>query len=312
MTDEQKNKIVTLEGLQTYHTELTNNTIPGLIPVSSVAGKTGNITLTNSDVGLGNVGNFKAVSTTANQELSNTEKSNARENIGAGVGQITEITMNGSSMGSSGTVDLGTVITSHQDISGKADVATTLAGYGIRDSYTKEEVNQLVTTPNVGYVTVNATSQTIDVTEVLPSTGTPDTIYRVGNWGGSQYDTTTFSEYAWNGTAFVLLAVHSSRIGLPIVLQSESNVVIEPNKINRWSSPISTLNVTFSGNTAGYANEYIIDFICPSNAGTTLTLPSYVIWVNDDELIPEAGMRYQISILDGLAIYAGWEAQNNA
>lgn len=36
-------------------------------------------------------------------------------------GTITGITMNGSSMGTSGVVNLGTVITSHQDISGKLD-----------------------------------------------------------------------------------------------------------------------------------------------------------------------------------------------
>lgn len=41
-------------------------------------------TYTASEVGLGNVGNFKAVSTVASQGLSNTEKSNARANIGAG------------------------------------------------------------------------------------------------------------------------------------------------------------------------------------------------------------------------------------
>lgn len=40
---------------------------------------------TKSDVGLGNVGNFKAVSTVASQELTDTEKSNARANIGAQV-----------------------------------------------------------------------------------------------------------------------------------------------------------------------------------------------------------------------------------
>ncbi len=40
--------------------------------------------VTKSDVGLGNVGNFKAVSTVASQGLSDTEKSNARANIGAG------------------------------------------------------------------------------------------------------------------------------------------------------------------------------------------------------------------------------------
>ena len=36
-----------------------------------------------SEVGLGNVGNFKAVSTVASQGLTDTEKSNARANIGA-------------------------------------------------------------------------------------------------------------------------------------------------------------------------------------------------------------------------------------
>ena len=39
---------------------------------------------TKSDVGLGNVGNFKAVSTEASQGLSSEEQSNARANIGAG------------------------------------------------------------------------------------------------------------------------------------------------------------------------------------------------------------------------------------
>ena len=38
---------------------------------------------TKSDVGLGNVGNFKAVSTVASQGLTDTEKSNARTNISA-------------------------------------------------------------------------------------------------------------------------------------------------------------------------------------------------------------------------------------
>jgi len=43
---------------------------------------------TKSDVGLGNVGNFKAVSTAASQGLTDTEKSNARANIGAGTSSL--------------------------------------------------------------------------------------------------------------------------------------------------------------------------------------------------------------------------------
>ena len=65
---------------------LSSNVIGG---VSSFNGRTGAITpqagdYTASDVGLGNVGNFKAVSTVANQGLTSTEQSNARTNIGAG------------------------------------------------------------------------------------------------------------------------------------------------------------------------------------------------------------------------------------
>lgn len=44
---------------------------------------------TASTVGLGNVGNFKAVSTVASQGLTDTEKSNARANIGAGTSSLT-------------------------------------------------------------------------------------------------------------------------------------------------------------------------------------------------------------------------------
>lgn len=44
-------------------------------------------------------------------------------------GTITGITMNGASKGTSGVVDLGTVITAHQDISGKLDKTTAASTY---------------------------------------------------------------------------------------------------------------------------------------------------------------------------------------
>ena len=56
--------------------------------VSSWAKQSTKPTYTKSEVGLGNVGNFKAVSTVANQGLTDTEKRNARINIGADVIEI--------------------------------------------------------------------------------------------------------------------------------------------------------------------------------------------------------------------------------
>lgn len=58
---------------------------------------------TKSDVGLSNVGNFKAVSTVANQGLTDAEKTNARTNIGAG----TPVSgMKGASSSAAGTAGL--------------------------------------------------------------------------------------------------------------------------------------------------------------------------------------------------------------
>jgi len=62
-------------------------TIPDAIAVKGDAESTyrvGNVNITKANIGLSNVGNFKAVSTVASQGLTDAEKSNARTNIGAG------------------------------------------------------------------------------------------------------------------------------------------------------------------------------------------------------------------------------------
>lgn len=73
------------------------------------------------------------------------------------------------------------------------------------ETYSKEQLNNLITTPEQEYVTVVADDQTTAATDVLPPTGEADTVYRVGNWDGEQYDPTVYSEYAWDGTDYVFL-----------------------------------------------------------------------------------------------------------
>lgn len=76
----------------TKTSELTNDSgfITGDSIVTGVKGssessyRTGNVSISASNIGLGNVGNFKAVSTVASQGLTTTEQANARANIGAG------------------------------------------------------------------------------------------------------------------------------------------------------------------------------------------------------------------------------------
>ena len=56
------------------------------------------------------------------QTLTEEQKAQVRENIGVGEGTVTGVKINGTTKNpSNGVVDLGTVITSHQDISGKQD-----------------------------------------------------------------------------------------------------------------------------------------------------------------------------------------------
>ena len=71
-----------------------NNLQNGQLAVyNSTTGKWENGNVTKSDVGLGNVGNFKAVSTVASQELTSTEQANARANIGAGTATVFILTL---------------------------------------------------------------------------------------------------------------------------------------------------------------------------------------------------------------------------
>ena len=62
---------------------ISGGTVTGIKGSAESDYRTGNVNLTKDNIGLGNVGNFKAVSTSASQGLSSTEKSNARANIEA-------------------------------------------------------------------------------------------------------------------------------------------------------------------------------------------------------------------------------------
>ena len=115
--------------------------------------------------------------------------------------------------------------------------------YTKNETYTKEELNNLITTPNQEYVSVIATKQTTVVTDVLPDAGAANTIYRVGNWDGSQYDTTCYTEYAWNGSIYVPL--NTKEYGIDDVPTAGSNNLVKSGGVYS-STPTITNSTTES------------------------------------------------------------------
>ena len=88
------------------------------------------------------------------------------------------------------------------DINAKADAA--LADrYTKAETYSKEQLDSMITTPDVEYVTVATFAD-------LPQTGEADTIYRVSSYDGAQVDASKYALYAWNGATYQLLAVRSA------------------------------------------------------------------------------------------------------
>lgn len=121
--------------------------------VTSVAGKTGAVTLNSSDVGLGNVGNFKAVSTVASQGLSSTEQANARANIGAGTSSF-----DGAYSSLSGTPTLGTAAAKNVASSGNASTTQVVMGNDTRLSDARTPTSHshdAATTSNAGFMSAS-------------------------------------------------------------------------------------------------------------------------------------------------------------
>ena len=96
-----------------------------------------------------------------------------------------------------------------------------------------------------------------------------------------------------------------------VAIISESAEVKEfilPNELNKWGKIKSLTINSFQGTQEGHVNEYMLEFTV-SGDNFTLTLPEGVRWV--EEPTWENGYTYQVSIVNNLAVFAGWEAQTN-
>jgi hypothetical protein len=240
------------------YNDLSNKpTIPSAVTESTVSGwgftkNTG--TYSKPSTGIPKTDLASAVQTslgkadTALQSIPNeyiTETELTAKGYTTNIGTITGIKMNGASKGTSGVVDLGTVITAHQDISGKLDASVAAATYATKaevpqDYLTEENVNEYIYAPIINHGTSDG-SFALTANE-----------YHV--WGtmasltltlATPTDETIYNEYMFE---FVSGST-ATTLSLPSTVKWVSTPDIQPNRVYQVSI------VNNLGIIGGFSNE---------------------------------------------------------
>lgn len=102
--------------------------------------------------------------------------------------------------------------------------------------------------------------------------------------------------------------IHAGTPSPLVVAQSDGVSNIAPYVLNRWAEPQESLSVTFQPGISGMSAEYMLEFTVRGDA-FVLTLPLGVRWADEPDWTD--GATYQVSILDGFAVYAEWEGIDN-
>lgn len=96
--------------------------------------------------------------------------------------------------------------------------------YRKSETYSKEQLNNMITTPEQKYV--NLTAESGDTLEDIFDgiIGAADKTYRVGCWDGTEYNTGKFAEYSFDGEDFLLLNVQTPGIDEKLTIGSSKLV----------------------------------------------------------------------------------------
>lgn len=94
----------------------------------------------------------------------------------------------------------------------------------------------------------------------------------------------------------------------PLVEQTAATATIQPNCLNKWTGVVPALNITLAAGQSGIQNEYMLEFTV---TGESFALTcSGLRWVNGETPDWEDGYTYQVSIVNGLGVAAGWEPES--
>ena len=77
---------------------------------------------------------------------------------------------------------------------------------------------------------------------------------------------------------------------------------LRPNIMEVWGV-VSELNLSLvPAIDAEFVTEYLFEFTCPADKGTSLNLPAELKWYNEYVVVPEAGKTYQASIVNHVIV----------
>lgn len=103
---------------------------------------------------------------------------------------------------------------------------------------------------------------------------------------------------------YALKSELTDTVAYPLESHTEATLEIAPNVLHVWGE-MASLTVTLGAEVEGVVNEYVFQFSSGATA-TTLTLPSTLTWANGEALAPEANKTYQVSIVNGFAVYSAF------
>jgi hypothetical protein len=181
-----------------------------------------------------------------------------------GNGTITGITMNGSSKGTSGVVDLGTVITAHQDISGKADKSATVS------TVTWDSTNQKLTKTINGTASDVVTSDTLrtvvnDFYQASPSASTScsaGTLTQVKLVSASTVTNGSGFSISSNGIKITTAGKYRISAGYSVSGMaagiSKVSFTIRKGSAFSGSSIVHQLTITTPGNSASWTSVFSV------------------------------------------------------
>lgn len=173
------------------------------------------------------------------------------------------------------------------DALGKNQHEINIDTYRKGETYSKEQLNHMITTPEQEYLSVTATDQTTSLADVaaLIATKYPDgkesadTVYRVGCWDGEQYDTGVYTEYVWDGTQYIPIGIKNP--GIDEEPTADSNNLVESGGVQealekrvQQATVVTDINRDYAYNARinteaksidGSRNRYILNRVSPNH-----------------------------------------------